>query len=345
MRNKKNNILPIFILLLILAIGIGYAYLTSSLSINGTTDISGNIWDIHFANIQVSDGSVPIDTGKQGATIDPNDNTLITYSILLSKPGDYYSFTADIVNAGTIDGMIESIESKVNNTSISNLPSYLEYSITYLDGDEIESNHLLPVNRTETIKVRIKYKDEISNNELVTTNTTLSFSLQLKHVQANNNAVDRLETYYLYRNNDSYSKIRDLNTTLGTTYTTEEDMLTNTTYPFFLRHSVRPNNKVIQTDIGFVLNNTTYYLNGERAIYDENEDEWKLSDTPYEENKTTLISIFGNENCQEISGYFICSNDDYAIIINGDGWINIANGNTRYQCNVAINGTSFCGFY
>jgi hypothetical protein len=49
-RKRRNNILPFFLLLL-LCMGIGYAYLTSNLSISGNTNVSTNPWNIFFHNI------------------------------------------------------------------------------------------------------------------------------------------------------------------------------------------------------------------------------------------------------------------------------------------------------
>ena len=62
MRRGKMLITSI-IAILILSIGIGYAYLTSNLSITGSTRVNANIWDIHFNNIQVDSGSVSLVTG------------------------------------------------------------------------------------------------------------------------------------------------------------------------------------------------------------------------------------------------------------------------------------------
>ena len=76
-RNNKNKLLLNMILIIILTIGIGYAYLTSNLSINGTSEIASNVWDIHFDNLKVSDGSV---SAINEATINSN-KTDITYSI------------------------------------------------------------------------------------------------------------------------------------------------------------------------------------------------------------------------------------------------------------------------
>ncbi len=99
MKNNKNSFFIAFILLLLVIIGICYAYLTSNLSITGITEISGNSWNIHFTNVQVLNGSVNATTP---ATIDINDNTKVNYTIRLNKPGDYYEFTVDVVNSGTI---------------------------------------------------------------------------------------------------------------------------------------------------------------------------------------------------------------------------------------------------
>ena len=83
--DNKKNLYKSIILLVILVIGIGYAYLTSNLSISGQTEVVANTWDIHFENLNVKDGSV---TASTPATIDSNE-TSITYAITLSRPKEY----------------------------------------------------------------------------------------------------------------------------------------------------------------------------------------------------------------------------------------------------------------
>ena len=48
--------------LLILAISIGYAALSTTLTINGTANIASNSWPIYFTNVQVTTGSVAATT-------------------------------------------------------------------------------------------------------------------------------------------------------------------------------------------------------------------------------------------------------------------------------------------
>ena len=52
--NKKRFVWSVFLILL-LAIGIGYAYLTSNLSIAGNTSVTTNTWNIHFENLNVTE--------------------------------------------------------------------------------------------------------------------------------------------------------------------------------------------------------------------------------------------------------------------------------------------------
>ena len=177
-QSKKNTII-----LLILILGLGYAALQSNLNINGLATMGNPTWNIHWENVQVADGSVEantpvIDTAK----------TTVTYSVVLNIPGEYYEFTVDAVNSGTIDGMIESITSKLNGVTITNLPDYLEYSVSYSDGAQLAVNQLLAAGTTETYKVRIEYKSDIEVNQLPASNQTLNLQFTVTYRQANENA-------------------------------------------------------------------------------------------------------------------------------------------------------------
>ena len=128
MRRKNKQITTYFILFSLLLIGVIYAILQANLQINGTAKIKANTWNIYFNNIQVNPNSVSINAGYQAATI--IDDTTITFAVDLAYPGDFYEFTVDVVNSGTIDGMISDISSKINDVEITTLPAYLNYKVT-----------------------------------------------------------------------------------------------------------------------------------------------------------------------------------------------------------------------
>ena len=183
-RQKKYNLI-LFLIILVAGIGLGYAALSANLEIDGTTNLTKTTWDIHFDHIQETSGGV---TPNSATSINAAGDT-VTYNITLSTPGDFYEFTVDAVNAGTVDGMIESVTSTLNNGSITNLPDCLTYSATYSDGVEIIPNHLLAANSTETYKIRVEFKTDIDEDDLPDSNQTLSFAFSINYIQANNNAV------------------------------------------------------------------------------------------------------------------------------------------------------------
>ena len=180
----QRRYLFMVLIILLLSISLGYALLSTNLNIVGTTVVKDNKWDIYFDNVQVKSGSVTastpaIDTAK----------TTVSYSVNLNLPGDYFEFTVDAKNAGTIDGMISAISNKLNGTEINTLPNYLEYSVSYFDGVTIQNNHLLEAGKTETYKVRVGYKKDITKDDLPSTEQTLNLSFSVTYVQADDNAV------------------------------------------------------------------------------------------------------------------------------------------------------------
>ena len=185
-KNHKKDLLLSVFLLTVLIIGVGYAYLTSNLLISGGTIIAENNWDIHFENIQINPSSI---SAEMPATIDSNDNTKIRFEILLSRPGDYYEFTVDVVNAGSIDGMIEEISSKINGSEITEIPTYLEYRISYNDGVEINQKHILKTNDTETYKIHIEYKKDINTTDLPENSETTNFEFEVTYTQADETSI------------------------------------------------------------------------------------------------------------------------------------------------------------
>ncbi len=185
-RKQKKRQLYRLLFLFLLCMGIGYAALTSNLNINGIANIANSSWDIHFENIQVKDGSI---TPDSAANIDTD--TSVSYEVTLSQPGDFYEFNVDVVNDGTIDGMISTVSSKMNNVEITTLPNHLEYSVTYEDDIAIAPNQLLAAGTSETYKVRIAFKTDINPEDLPQTDETINLLFTVTYVQADAEAISR----------------------------------------------------------------------------------------------------------------------------------------------------------
>ena len=173
LRNKKS-----FVFLLILFLGVGFAFLTSNLTITGNTSVSGNKWSVYFTNVQVTEGGVDASVEP---TVTGTTTTSLDYTVLLDKPGDFYEFTVEAKNDGTIDAMIDSI---TKSNIDSRVLQYLNYSVKYLDGTDVKVNDVLSAKKSTTYKIRIEYRTDISASDLDENGVDLNLSFGVKYVQS-----------------------------------------------------------------------------------------------------------------------------------------------------------------
>ena len=189
--NRVHKFNRLFIFLLILFISIGFAYLTRDLTLSGISSIFGNTWDVHFDNVVVTSGSVEANT----PVID-TDRTSVSFTVELSTPGNFYEFTVDAVNGGTIDAMLNTFTSSELDESIANL---LEYTVTYADGEELAQYQELNAGDSLTYKIRLYYKLDISEDDLPDSNIPVEITFTTDYIQADSNRIQRYaETHSLY---------------------------------------------------------------------------------------------------------------------------------------------------
>ena len=336
-KSKKSRFL-IVLAVLLLCLSIGYAILSTNVNINGTSSISNSTWDIHFENLQVSPGSVALSTGDVGAAISNADRTTVTYTVTLVKPGDFYEFTVDVKNGGTVDGMVSGVTSKMNGVAITSLPNYLNYSVTYSDGKTIANDHLLSAGAKETYKVRLEYKKEVQADDLPAVDDHLTFEVQVDFAQATENAIDRLAARYVFRNNTIAVDAGALLSEIGTYYNTYQALNTATPTKIFLRHKLE-GNQIVESSTGFIYNGNTYYLVGGGVTYDSGTDTYSDS-IYYNTNKETLLTAFGETNCTEYSDYIECSAGEISAVAGLDGAVDVYQGSAL--CDVDPFESSFC---
>ena len=221
-RNKRDNKTK-YLLILLLLIAVGYAAIATTLKINGSSSIKSARWDVYWENPQVLSGSVT----NTAPTLSESD-TKATFDVTLNEPGDYYEFTIDAVNNGSLDAKIDTngIVKQVKNASgeVVN-PTILKYEVTNNDQERtaIEEGHILAKKSgntptKETYRVRVEYRNDegINPSDLDDSNDlvfTIEFSV--KYVQgpkASNNSESNTptaqtwDTYYAY---NYYHNIED----------------------------------------------------------------------------------------------------------------------------------------
>ncbi len=362
-RNRRKN-MYLFLFIIVCSLGIGYAFLRTELSINGTADFLDARWDIHFNNVVINPDSVELSTGNTAATISAS-TTEVTYAVTLKEPGDFYEFTVDAVNSGSMDAMIDTISSKMGGVEITTLPAYMEYSVTYSDGVTLAPNQYLEAGTTETYKVHIGFKKDINASDLTGQVESKTFSFSVNYVQADENAVEvehplngiiytvnnpDLETYgwlYLY---DEYPENGPLYYNTPTEALNAIATNSGRDLPFYLKHKVE-NGIITETYLEFVVTANdsglvegTYSLRGDKT---ENN-----SVSPYyESNKEILKNAFNYEtkpsSCKEEgTDRFFCTYYDLIIETYADGVvIATLHRETVDTASCYAGGTSYCAWY
>ena len=180
-KNKKYYIL--LIILLLLGVTFGYAVLNTTLNINGKSTIQKNTWNVHFENVQITTGSVE---AVKIPTIE--NSTTVDFEAQLNLPGDFYEFTIDVVNDGTIDAMIDCITKTPTLTEAQ--AKYLNYIIEYQNGESINTKQLVAKNSFVRLKVRVEYRKDITASDLPTTSETLNLAFTVNYIQSDGTGGD-----------------------------------------------------------------------------------------------------------------------------------------------------------
>lgn len=113
MKKTKKNYVVIALVVILLALAIGYAAFQATLTVNGTaTGTMG--WDVHFASVALKDSTGASDTTHGTATIvNPStDGKTITATVDLKYPGDGVILETVIQNDGSVPAKLTKFEPK-----------------------------------------------------------------------------------------------------------------------------------------------------------------------------------------------------------------------------------------
>lgn len=171
-KRKRKVIMICLFLIMLLSISISYSLLLSKLDIGGKGKVSKNSWDIYFENVNVKEGSV-------NGTIDNISETGLSFDVMLNEPGDYLEFSVDVVNAGSLDAMIDSF----TLSNINNYENIINYEVMYSDGDNIEVKDKLGKGEVDTLLIKVEYKRDINVEDLTNEDIDIDFSFEINYVQ------------------------------------------------------------------------------------------------------------------------------------------------------------------
>ena len=176
---KDRKILTLglcLILVCVFTLSIAYAALNAVLTIQGNTEVVGSNWDIHLENPIVKSGSattdVPVITSGKS----------LTFNTTLNMPGDFYEFTVDVVNNGSIDAMIDKV-TKTPELTIEQA-KYLKYEVSYANLESIDTKQTIIAGATMPLRVRVEYRKDLIGTDLPSEQVVLNLSLVLDYIQS-----------------------------------------------------------------------------------------------------------------------------------------------------------------
>lgn len=207
---RRKFFFSIVILILVFSIFTAHALLSHTFIISGVTEIKNNTWDIHFENVKVKESSAVVSVQP---TLD-NDSLSLDFNVSLNEPGDYYEFTVEVHNDGTIDAMLDSFVFTPELTEAQK--KYLTFEIKYQNGEPLESKQLLSIGEAVNIKIRLEYKKDLQKEDLPTTKESLNLKFDLNYVQADDEIKNVLDNGFINVVVDGYLGGIGTDVTIGT---------------------------------------------------------------------------------------------------------------------------------
>ena len=102
--SSRKKTLTLSILILLLFMSNGYAYLSQSIKLNAVANVEKMGWDEHLENVVVRSGSI-----SGTIPLISDHKTSVTFSVIFKQPNEYYEFYVDVINKGTSAAQLESV--------------------------------------------------------------------------------------------------------------------------------------------------------------------------------------------------------------------------------------------
>ncbi len=166
MKKSKKSHAIIVLIVLLLALAIGYAAFSSTLTINGTATGTSD-WEVVFesATLKNAEGGTDADHGTASVTTTTNTNDTITASIELAYPGDGVILEAVVKNNG-------SVPAELTNFDITGDTSDADFEIVQ---SSIAEGETIDAGGTCTAQFAIKWKADSTATDLETKTFTITY--------------------------------------------------------------------------------------------------------------------------------------------------------------------------
>ena len=183
MKNNRKVLYGLVALALVLSvvgISVGFAAMSSTLTINGTAQVAPATWKIKFTNLKQDSitGDAEVTTAPQITS----DTHIGNYAVKLTKPGDSVVYTFDVENEGTLDAQLDTYtfaEPTIAGTGdaatadATIVKNNLVYTLTYDDDSTISTGATLAKDGGKaSFKLTVSYPETATELPAATVNVT-----------------------------------------------------------------------------------------------------------------------------------------------------------------------------
>lgn len=178
MKRTKKNYVAIVLIVLLLALAVGYAAFNQALPISGTANASGD-WDVRFATgtAQISQ-SIVSGTATNTATI-AGDGKSMEVTVNLATPGDGANISVDITNAGQVPAKIASFDVVgVDGTTFSEDGNTYTDSPIQVKVPTVPEEDTLDVDETKTFKFSVEWDPAVTTSTEKTAKFKITFNYE-----------------------------------------------------------------------------------------------------------------------------------------------------------------------
>lgn len=169
MKNKKNILIGA-LLVVVVAMSVGYAAMAQQLTINGSANFEDVQWKIAFKKIVLDSANTEGATEESEPTI---VGTTASFDVKLAYPGAKATYKIKVKNEGTINAYLKDITGVDEANSAA--PTDIKYTVT-----GISVNDTLNTTVEKEFTVTVEWLDTDS----ISTNTSKTATIYLNYEQA-----------------------------------------------------------------------------------------------------------------------------------------------------------------
>lgn len=192
---KKQNIAIIAVIALVLAVSVGYALFSQTLTITGTAKASGT-FDVQFTTIGdiASDGYIDTNAVEgedtsvakaRIAKIEDNGHKLTITVDKLSYPGAYVKVPVTVQNKGSIPVKLKEIKQvdETGNVTVSRDESSTASAIVVSYAGAATTDAQLNQNDTKDMTITVKWDEAVTGGDTNSVTDSVTFTVELVYEQ------------------------------------------------------------------------------------------------------------------------------------------------------------------